>query len=96
MLRPLTLLIIQAFCAPRIVAFTVPKLNVHNSLGRSVSVVGRQNVQFNQNTPICKLVTEDQELSGVEAIGNESKLGFGWNKIAIAGVVSFSCHKFCF
>lgn len=96
MLRPLTLLIVQAFCAPRIAAFIVPKLSAHNSPGRVISVAGRQSVQFNQNTPICKLVTEEQELSGVEAIGSESELGFGWNKFAMAGVVSFSCHKFRF
>jgi hypothetical protein len=91
MLCALTLLIVQAFCAPRIAAFRVPKFNAQNSLSRSISVVGRQNVPFRKNIPIpvCKLVTEDKELSGVEAIGNESKLDSDWNKFAIAGVVSF-------
>jgi hypothetical protein len=89
MLCALTLLIAQAFCAPRIAAFIVPKFNVQNSLSRSIAVVGRQNVPFSKNIPMCKLVTEDKELSGVEAIGNESKLDSDWNKFAIAGVVSF-------
>jgi hypothetical protein len=88
MLCALTLLIVQAFCSPRIAAFIVPRFNVQNSLSRSISGVGRQNVQFSQNTPICKLVTEDQELSGVEAVGNEDKLDSNWDKFAIAGVVS--------
>ena len=90
MMFALALLIFQAFCAPRIAAFIVPKCNVQYSLSRSVSIAGRQNIQYYQNSPTCLYVTEDQELSDVKADGSESKLDSDWNKFAIAGVVSYS------